>query len=70
MPEPARHTAQYSANQLGIPIQVENWAEELEKVWFEELNQSFLDIEKPAIVYTDVDPDLAAGTWMGWVRTP
>ena len=43
----ARHTAQYSANQLGLPIHIEDWAGELDKAWFEELDQSFLDIEKP-----------------------
>jgi probable phosphoglycerate mutase len=43
----ARHTAQYSANQLGLPIQIEEWASELQGAWFEELDQSFLDIEKP-----------------------
>jgi hypothetical protein len=43
----ARHTAQYSANQLGLPIQIEEWASELNSTWFDELDQSFLDIEKP-----------------------
>jgi broad specificity phosphatase PhoE len=43
----ARHTAQYSANQLGLPIRIEEWASELDSAWFEELDRSFLDIEKP-----------------------
>jgi broad specificity phosphatase PhoE len=43
----ARHTAQYSANQLGLPIQIEEWAAELNSAWFDELDQSFQDIEKP-----------------------
>jgi probable phosphoglycerate mutase len=43
----ARHTAQYSANTLRLPIQIEGWAGELNSAWFDELDQSFLDIDKP-----------------------
>ena len=55
----ARHTAQYSANQLDLPVQIEEWASELNSTWFEELDQSFLDIEKPAYRAPAGEPGLS-----------
>jgi hypothetical protein len=66
----ARHTAQYSANQLGLPVQIEEWSKELEKVWFEELDQSFLDIEKPGYRSLDCKPGLSTWKLDGKVENP
>ena len=66
----ARHTAQYSANQLGLPIQVEDWAGELDKAWFEELDQSFLDIEKPCYRTRACEPGLSHWKLDGSVENP
>jgi len=66
----ARHTAQYSANQLGLPIQTEDWAGELDKAWFEELDQSFLDIEKPCYRSLKCEPGLSRWTLDGKVENP
>jgi probable phosphoglycerate mutase len=66
----ARHTAQYSANQLGIPIQIEEWAAELDKGWFEELDQSFLDIEKPGYRIPAIQPGLSRWKLDGTAENP
>ena len=66
----ARHTAQYSANQLSLPIQVEDWAGELDKAWFEELDQSFLDIEKPCYRARACEPGLSRWKLDGSVENP
>ena len=55
----ARHTAQYSANQLGLPIQIEDWAKELDSAWFDELDHSYADIEKPGYRALGVLPGLS-----------
>ena len=66
----ARHTAQYSANQLGIPIQIEDWAGELDKAWFEELDQSYLEFEKPCYRNYDCKPGLSRWKLDGRIENP
>ena len=66
----ARHTAQYSANQLGLPIQIEDWAKELDSDWFDELDQSFQDIEKPGYRALADLPGLSRWNADGKVENP
>ena len=66
----ARHTAQYSANQLGLPIQIEDWAGELDKAWFEELDQSFLDITRPCYRTLECEPGLSRWKLDGMGENP
>jgi broad specificity phosphatase PhoE len=66
----ARHTAQYSANQLGLPIQIEEWAGELNSTWFDELDLSFLDIEKPGYRALAVPPGLTRWKLDGKAENP
>jgi broad specificity phosphatase PhoE len=66
----ARHTAQYSANQLGLPVQIEEWAGELNKAWFAELDQSFLDIEKPGYRALECLPGLSRWKLDGKIENP
>jgi len=66
----ARHTAQYSANQLGLPIQIEDWAGELDKAWFEELDQSYLDIDRPCYRQPGCEPGLSRWRADGMAENP
>ncbi len=39
----AVHTAQYTADALQLPVQIADWARELDELWIEELNKTFYD---------------------------